>query len=182
VNGGSGSLGTFVVQFLQVLGASVAATTSTAHVERLTQLGVARVIDYSREDVLESVRAWAPDGVDSIIDAVGLETLPRNTPDCIKAGGILVCISNLITDTDYFDIASAAKRNVRVADNVRGSPTANTPLFQMEGFHQIVAGVGRGAIKVPPYKVLPLTEAAKAHEEVESGHFRHKILLHIADL
>lgn len=182
VNGGSGSLGTFAVQFLRVLGASVAATSSTAHVERLIQLGVDRVIDYSKENVLDALRAWAPDGVDSIIDAVGLETLPRNTPDCIKPGGTLVCISNLITDTDYFDIESATKRNVRVADNVRGSASANTPLFQMEGFHRIVAGVSRGDIKVPPYKILPLTEVAKAHEEVESGHFRHKIVLQIADL
>jgi hypothetical protein len=54
-----------------------------------------------------------------------------------------------------------------------------TPLFQVEGFRRIAASVFNGEIRVPPYKVVPMTDAPSAHDEVESGHFRQKILLEI---
>jgi len=179
VNGGSGSVGTFAVQFLKQLGAKVAATCSSASVSRLEALGVDHVIDYSRTAVLSAAREWAGGGYDSIIDAVGQASLPRNTPDIIKSGGTLVCIQNLLTDVEAFDLAAAAGRNVRVVDNVMSVHNVGTPLFQVEGFRRIAAYVFSREIKVPPYKIVQMEDAASAHDEVEAGHFRQKILLEI---
>jgi len=179
VNGGSGSVGTFAVQFLKHLGAKVAATCSAANVGRLRALGVDHVIDYAQNDVISAARDWASQGYDSIIDAVGQKSLPADTPDIVKPGGTLVCIQNLLTDVEAFDLAAAARRNVRVVDNVMSVHNVGTPFFQVEGFRQIASAVFRGDIKVPPYKIVPLSEAATAHDEVEAGHFRQKILLEI---
>lgn len=179
VNGGSGSVGTFAVQFLKQLGAKVAATCSTASVSRLRALGVDHVIDYSKDDVLTAARDWAGEGFDSVIDAVGQGSLPARTPQIVKSGGTLVCIQNLLTDVDSFDLALAAERRVRVVDNVMSVHNVGTPLFQVEGFRRIADGVFRGDIKVPPFKIVPMADAAAAHDEVEAGHFRQKILLEI---
>ncbi|CAB1370471.1 quinone oxidoreductase family protein [Denitratisoma oestradiolicum] len=178
-NGGAGSVGTFGVQFLKLLGAKVAATCSTGNLMRLRGYGIDKLIDYTREDVLDSLRAWVPEGVDCVIDAVGLGSLPANTPEMVKPGGIIACIQTLIKDVDGYDAELAARRNVKIVDNISQTVHVGTPLFQVEGFRQVVAGVASGKIKVPPYKVLPLEEVAQAHDEVEQGHFKGKILLKI---
>lgn len=180
-NGGAGSVGTFGVQFLKLLGAEVAATCSTANLARLRGYGVDKPIDYTQEDVIQSLRAWAPDGVDCIIDAVGMGSLPAMTPEAVKPGGIIACIQTLIKDIDGYDANLAAQRNVRLVDNVTQTVHVGTPMFQVEGFRQVVAGVASGKIKVPPYKVLPLQAVAQAHDEVEQGHFKGKILLRIGE-
>lgn len=178
-NGGAGSVGTFGVQFLKLLGAKVAATCSTGNLARLQGYGIDKLIDYTREDVLDSLRAWAPEGVDCVIDAVGMGSLPANTPEMVKPGGIIACIQTLIKDVDGYDAELAVRRNVRIVDNITQTVHVGTPLFQVEGFRQVVAGVASGRIKAPPYKVLPLEAVAQAHDEVEQGHFKGKILLKI---
>lgn len=180
-NGGGGSVGTFGVQLLKWLGARVAATCSTKHLERLRGYGIDKLIDYTREDVFESLRAWAPDGIDSIIDAVGMGSLPARMPEVVKPGGTIACIQTLIKDVDGYDAELAAKRNVRLIDNISQTIHVGTPMFQVEGFRRVVAGVASGKIRVPPYKVLPIEQAAQAHDEVEQGHFKGKILLKIGE-
>lgn len=181
LNGGGGSVGTFGVQFLKLLGAKVAATCSTGNLVRLQGYGIDKLIDYTQEDVIESLRAWAPDGIDCIIDAVGMGSLPARTPEIVKPGGIIACIQTLIKDVDGYDAELAARRNVRIVDNISQTVHVGTPMFQVEGFRQIVAGVASGKIKVPPYKVLPIEEVAHAHDEVEQGPFKGKILLRIGE-
>ena len=77
IHGGSGGLGSFAVQFARWAGARVAATCSTPNVEYLRSLGVDRVIDYRREDISAAVAEWAPQGLDYLMDAVGVSSLPN---------------------------------------------------------------------------------------------------------
>jgi NADPH:quinone reductase len=180
VNGGAGSVGTFAVQFLRSLGATVAATCSTRNVEHVRSLGADLVIDYTREDILGAVRAWAPQGLDSVIDAVGQHSLPFKTPEVIKPGGVLVCIQNLLTGPEAFDLHSAEARGVTVIDNVRAAMTPDPTWFQVAAFRQLIAAVAAKAVKPPPYKIIPLEQAAEGQKEVADGHVRGKILLEIA--
>jgi NADPH2:quinone reductase len=60
--------------------------------------------------------------------------------------------------------------------------TEDPTWFQVEAFRKLVAAVEAGAIKVPPYEVMPLEQAGAAQIRVAEGHVRGKILLHIADL
>jgi NADPH2:quinone reductase len=73
VNGAAGSVGSFAIQFLRHLGARVAGTCSTRNVEHVRSLGAERVIDYTRDNIPSALRAWAPDGLDVVIDAFDLE-------------------------------------------------------------------------------------------------------------
>ncbi|MEO6923400.1 MAG: NADP-dependent oxidoreductase [Bryocella sp.] len=73
VHGGSGSVGTFVIQLAKMHGAEVIATCSTKNVEFLRSLNVDQIIDYETvrfEDVVANL--------DLVFDAVGGDTLERS--------------------------------------------------------------------------------------------------------
>jgi len=64
VNGGSGGVGTAVVQIAKALGARVIASAGTPEKrDRVRSLGADVVLDYRRADLVEAVRAAAADGV-----------------------------------------------------------------------------------------------------------------------
>jgi NADPH2:quinone reductase len=182
VNGGSGSVGIFAIQFLRHLGARVAATCSTRNLEFVQELGAERVIDYTREAIPAALVAWAPDGVDVVIDAVGQHSLPADIAANIRPGGVLVCITNLLTGIDAFDLELARSRDVRVLDNVRAAMSPDPSDFQVSALRQLLQAVDTGEVKPPPYEVLDLADAAAAQDRVQDGHVRGKLLLKIAEL
>ena len=182
VNGGAGSVGSFAIQLLRLLGARVAATCSTRNVDYVAGLGAEKVIDYTAEPVPDAVRAWAPNGLDVVYDLIGQHSLPTNMPALIRPRGTLVCINTLITGVEAFDHDSATARDVRVIDDIGNSMTVDPAMIQVAPFRTLLAAVNEGRIRVPPYEVMPLAAAADAQERVAGGHVRGKILLKVAEL
>lgn len=182
VNGGAGSVGSFAIQLLKLLGARVAATCSTRNVEYVEGLGADKVIDYTAVSVPDAIRSWAPDGLDVVYDLIGQHSLPENMPNLIRAGGTLVCVLTLITGVEAFDQQAAAARGVRVIDDIGNSMTIDPAMIQVEPFRTLLAALNDGKIGVPPYEVMPLSAVAEAQELVATGHVRGKVLLKIADL
>lgn len=179
LNGGAGGVGSFGVQFLRYLGADVAATCSTRNIDYVSGLGASRVIDYTREDIGQALREWAPGGLDHVIDAVGPTTLPRGLPALVRRGGSLIVILNLQCGPDYFDLDLAEMRGVRVADNVSGAGITDHVWGQVFAFRQCLAAIAEGAVKVPPVQIFPMEQAAQAERLLEGGHVRGKVVLEI---
>lgn len=176
IHGGAGGLGSYAVQFARWAGARVAATCSTPNVEYLRSLGVERVIDYRRENIAEAVLAWAPEGLDYLMDAVGVSTLP-NGLDLVHAGGVFVSIPTLVDDGEIPAQAAAgeAKGVQRVFSTM--DDTSCGPTLQ-----KIAELVHRGEIALPPLREFPLRGAAGAHRVIETGHNRGKIVLKVAEV
>ena len=176
IHGGAGGLGSFAVQFARWAGATVAATCGTNNLDYVRELGASRVIDYRKEDIARAVKAWAPDGLDLLIDAVGASTLP-NGLDMVRTGGTFISIPTLTDDGDIeTGLAAAGARQVtRIFSTMTDVGCAP----QLE---QIGALVTEGHVKLPPIQVLPLEEAARAHTMIQTGHVRGKIVLKVADL
>ena len=176
IHGGSGGLGGFAVQFARWAGARVAATCSTPNVEYLKSLGVERVIDYRKENIAEAVAAWAPGGLDYLMDAVGASTIP-NGLDMVRTGGTFVSIPTLTDDGDIpaAAVAGAAKGVNRVFSTMV-DVGCNVQLAQ------IAKLLVEGHITLPPLHEYALRDVARAHEAVQSGHTRGKIVLKVADL
>ncbi|WP_205013767.1 NADP-dependent oxidoreductase [Nocardioides albidus] len=176
VHGGSGGLGGFAVQFARAAGARVAATCSTANVDYLKDLGVDRVIDYVTEDVTAAVKEWAPDGLDLLLNTAGASSLTHGL-DLVRSGGAFVSIPTLVDDGDIpADIAAAAERGVErifsMMTDVDTAPALTT----------IARMVVDGGVQLPEIREFDLRDAPAAHEAIQTGHTRGKIVLKVADL
>lgn len=176
IHGGSGGLGSFAVQFARWAGAHVAATCGTSNLDYVRELGAERAIDYRQENIAAAVAAWAPEGLDLLIDAVGSSTLPDGL-DLVRTGGTFVSIPTLTDDGDIAaSLAAAAPRQIKRVFSTM-SDVGCAPLLT-----RIADLVMSGQVRLPPLQVLPLEQAAQAHQMIQRGHTRGKMVLKVADI
>lgn len=171
VNGGAGGTGGYAVRLAVAAGARVAATCGPDNLDYLAALGAGRPIDYRGEDVAAAVHAWAPDGVDLIVDTVGQGSLVQ-AAHWAKPGGIVAPIVTLIDDEAPHE----------PVDGVRIVPTMSTFPNQPRQLAALVRMLGRGALDAIAVTTLPLEQAAEAHRRIEAGHVRGKIVLEVGGL
>ena len=160
IHAASGGVGSFAVQLAKWKGAYVFGTASGNNLSFLKELGVDEPIDYKKtrfEDVVHDV--------DVVFDTIGGDTQQRSF-GVLKKGGILVSTVSPPSQEE------AAKHGVR-ATHIFIQPDAAE-------LTQIARLVDAGKVKPFVEKVLPLSEARKAHELSQSGHTRGKIVLTMA--
>jgi len=175
INGGAGGMGSFAIQFAKRAGARVAVTCGPKNLDYVRGMGADLAIDYRSQNVLDAVLAWAPGGVDLIMDTVGQGTLPDGIA-MTKPGGLIAPIGTLIQGEPQFDASEAAARNVRIVPTMSNHTRAGDQLREIVGLYN------RGAFAPPAIEILPLNQAGEAQRRVKDGHVRGKILLHVADL
>ena len=161
VHGGSGGVGSFVVQIAKARGARVIATASTANQDLLKQLGADVAIDYTKTRFEEIAK-----DTDAVLDPVGKETLARSY-DVVKKGGIVM---SLVARPDPVELE---KRGIRGAA-ISVHPDA-------EDLAEIARLIDAGTIKPIVTEVLPLSQAIAAQLQAATHHTRGKIVLQIAD-
>ncbi|HCT79368.1 MAG TPA: alcohol dehydrogenase, partial [Micromonosporaceae bacterium] len=86
INGASGGVGTFAVQLAKVFGTKVTAVCSTRNVDTARSLGADRVIDYTREDFVQSGQVY-----DLILDVAGNRSI-ADRKRALAPNGILVLV------------------------------------------------------------------------------------------
>lgn len=175
INGGAGGCGSYAILFAKHTGARIAATCGPANLEYVRELGAERVINYRSEYVLDSVRTWAPDGVDFVLDTVGQGTL-KDGLKMVKRGGTLGFIATLIKDEPLFDPAEAKDLGVNLAYVMSSHERSGRQLGEIVNLYN------QGKLKAPALEVLKLEQAGEAQSRVKNGHVRGKILLKVADL
>lgn len=72
VNGATGAIGSAMIQLLTYYGAHVTATCNTKNITLIKSLGVARIIDYTKEDFTKDSEKY-----DFVFDAVGKSTFGK---------------------------------------------------------------------------------------------------------
>ncbi|MFT4122575.1 MAG: NADP-dependent oxidoreductase [Microbacteriaceae bacterium] len=167
VHAGAGGVGHFAVQFAHFFGARVTATGSTRNVGWLRELGADEVIDHTLERFEEVVS-----NVDVVIDLVGNVIADTGTRSLgvLRPGGLIVNAPSGSWPTLVADAAAAGVR----ATSFKFTPDGST-----------LAIVSRllqsGDVRVYVDRVFDLDQAAAAHEAVEGGHTRGKIVLKVCD-
>ena len=159
IHAASGGVGHYAVQFAKWKGARVIGTASAKNALFLQELGADEVIDYRRTPFEEEVQE-----VDVVFDLIGGETQERSW-QVLKKGGILVAtlgISSPETAKEY---------------GARGEGLLVQP--DPDRLQQIASLIDAGKVKPVVTEVLPLAQAARAHELSQTGHVRGKIVLQV---
>ena len=161
IHGGSGGVGHLAIQIAKAHGAKVIATASTANQDFLKQIGADQAIDYSTTKFEDVVK-----GVDVVLDCTRSDALSRSY-GVVKKGGFIVTI------TSRPDPAQLEKRGLR-GDSLMASPDPRV----LEELTKLIE-----AKKITPVvsQVFPLTEASKAHQQIETRHTRGKVVLKVAE-
>jgi NADPH:quinone reductase-like Zn-dependent oxidoreductase len=161
IHAAAGGVGHFAVQFAKWKGARVIGTASAENASFLGDLGVAEVIDYKATRFEEAVRE-----VDVVFDLIGGDT-QRRSWQVLKKGGILVATLGISSPE------VARKQQVR-GEGVMVQPDS----VQLA---EIAALIDTDKVNPVVTEILPLAEAARAHELSETGHTRGKIVLQVCD-
>lgn len=164
IHGGSGGVGAFAVQIAKARGAKVLATASARNQQFLRELGADVVIDYATQKFEDMAKEAG--GVDVVLDTVGGDTQKRSFA-ALKRGGTLVSI---VGAPDQ----NLAKEKGVTAKGILVKPDA----AQLAHIGELIDA---GKIKVTVSATVPLADVAKAHEMIETGHTRGKIVLKVAD-
>ena len=165
VNGGTGGVGSSVVQMAKIMGARVITTAgSDAKVTKARELGADLAINYKTSNVVEEIRKFAPDGVN-----VWWETLRE--PDFDKSISLLAVHGRIIV---------MAGRDARPPFPVGPFYSRNCSLFGFvilnsasEELRAAAADINQwmsaGKLKPQIDRVMPLSQAAEAHRLQEES-------------
>jgi len=161
IHAAAGGVGHFAVQFAKWQKARVIATASTKNESFLRELGADEVIDYTTTKFEE-----VPHDVDVVLDTLGGDTRQRSWP-VLKKGGILVATLGISSE------------EIPQQHDVRGEGMMVHP--DADQLSQISDLIDSGNVRPAVTTVLPLAEAARAHELSQTGHVRGKIVLQVGD-
>jgi len=179
VNGGTGGVGSCVVQMAKATGAQVIATAgSDDKVALCRKLGADLAVNYKTQDVVAGIKSFAPNGVN-----VWWETLRE--PDFERAIPLLAMRGRMVV---------MAGREAKPAFPVGAFYTKDCSLFGFAMFNSSAAEqqaaaadinrwMSEGKLKAQIDRVLPLSETAAAHRLQEestiqkSGGLTGKIVL-----
>jgi NADPH2:quinone reductase len=168
IHGGAGGVGSFAVQIAKASGARVLATAGTDNQDTLEDLGVDMAIDYTSEDVFEvALDDTGGAGVDATFDTVGGDLIAKSV-QATRPFGRLASIISL-----QGDLTPAYQRN----QTIYGVLTTR----ERRRLDEMTRLIERGQMRPLVDEVLDLNEVGKAHERLESGHGRGKVVLRIAE-
>jgi NADPH2:quinone reductase len=181
IHAAAGGMGLLLVQWAKHLGARVIGTVSSEQKEQLARkAGADEIILYTQKDFVEETnRLTDGKGADYIIDGVGKTTFAKNL-DAIKTRGHVVIFGSASGPADPIAPNSLQAKSVTIS----GGALWNYVLTREEMLRRandVLKGIKEGWLKLTIEKVMPLAEAAKAHELLEGRHTTGKIVLKCRD-
>lgn len=156
VIGGSGAVGSNVVQLALRAGATVTATCSAANADLVTRLGATRVLDRHAVDL-----AAMTDRFDAVFDTVGV--LDRHSG------------RRLLTEHGVLALVVAGLADTVLA---RGPVLAGTSRERPEDMRDLLALVAAGELEVIIDQRFALADIVEAHRRVDSGHKVGNLIVH----
>jgi NADPH:quinone reductase-like Zn-dependent oxidoreductase len=161
VHAAAGGVGHLATQIAKARGAYVYGTARAEKHDFLREHGVDEPIDYTTERWEE-----VASGVDVVLDLIGTTEYGMRSLDALAEGGLLIQVPS---GADASVAETARERGLR-ATGILVEPDGHA-------LELIAALVDEGALRAEVQDAMPLADAARAHEAIESGRTRGKLVL-----
>lgn len=179
VHGGTSGIGTTAIQLAKAFGATVMATAgSDDKVKACRDLGADVAINYRTEDFVAAVKqASGGKGADVILDMVGGDYIERNYEAAAVEGRIVQIAFLRGAKTTVNFTRLMLKRLTHTGSTLRARDVAFKARIAANLEEKVWPLLAAGTVKPVVDTVLPLAEAAKAHELLEADHIGKIILV-----
>ncbi len=165
VNGGTGGVGSMVVQMAKILGAKVLATAGSGEkVAALSQLGADAAVNYKTDDIAAAVKQFAPSGVNLYWETVREPDFDRIVSYLAERGRIILMAGREARPP--FPVGPFYVKGCSLCGFVMFKATAGEQRACADDINRWLAA---GKLKANISRVLPLSEAAQAHSLQEQN-------------
>lgn len=165
VNGGSGGVGSMVVQMAKAAGARVIATAGSAEkCAALMELGADRAVNYKTEDIAAAVRDFAPDGINVYWETVREPDFDKIVSYLGNRGRIILMAGR--DSRPQFPVGPFYVKGCQLRGFVMFKAS---PDEQRQCADDINRWLVEAKLRPNISEVLPLSHAAKAHKLQEQN-------------
>lgn len=167
IQGASGGVGTFAVQFAKLFGAEVTAVCSTRNLDMARAIGADHVIDYTKEDFTQN-----PQRYDVIFAVNGYHPLSAYKR-ALSPQGIYICAGG--TMTQFFQAMLLGPLRSKKGGKKMGS----MGVAKINQKDLVYLGELLAAGKITPVidRRYPLSEIAEAFRHIEDTHAQGKVVI-----
>lgn len=182
MNAGASGLASVIIPMAKAFGIRVITTVLSDEIaESIKHLNADIIVNTSKENIAQVLKQQLDEGhpVDVAIDCLGGEIMGK----CIhylRHGARWIMIAALAGTKTEIDLKNIYVRNVRIIGSTLRSRTPETKArILAELVERVWPKVASGEVKPTIYKVLPITEAAAAHDILYRGENVGKVVLEI---
>jgi NADPH:quinone reductase-like Zn-dependent oxidoreductase len=174
INGASGGVGTFAVQFAKSLGTHVTAVCSTRNVELVRSLGADHVIDYTHEDFTRDGRRY-----DVVFDLVGNRSLTDLRRALTPTGTLILSGGGVSNGGSVVGPIALVAKGQLLSRFVRHRVITLSATPSKENLATLRELAESGTLTPIIDRTHPLSETAEAIRYVEQEHARAKVVLNV---
>ena len=165
VSGGSGGVGSMVIQIAKAAGARVATTAGSAEkMELCRSLGADLVLNYKTDDLVAGLRSFSEEGIDVWFETLREPDLERNIP-LLKRWGRMILMAGR-TAKPTLPLGSFYTRNCSILGFAMFNFSADAQRVCAEDMNRWSA---EGRLKPIIGKVFPLEKTAEAQQYLEQN-------------
>lgn len=179
IHGGGGGIGTLAIQMAHVTGARVIVTDGERdRSDALRELGADEVICFHDTDFVEACAAFTQGrGVDVVLDIVGGDYVRRNL-QALAFGGRHVSLSFLLGSAVTIELLTLMQKQLSLhSSTMRPQTDAEKARMAVQLRRHVLPLVAAGRIRPKMAQRLPLADAVRAHQLLESGKVFGKLVL-----
>ena len=180
IHGGASGIGTSAIQMIKAYGCEVIVTAGSDNkCKACLELGADLAINYRNDDFVSIIRDRPAKGVDVILDMVGGDYIAKNLK-CLRPDGRLVFIAFLEGSKAEIDFMTVMlKRLTITGSTLRTRPDSVKAEIASAVRSEVWPWIEQGCYRPRIDRILPLSEASKAHRIMENSDHIGKILLEL---
>ncbi|WP_432797362.1 zinc-binding dehydrogenase [Poriferisphaera sp. WC338] len=181
VQAGAGGVGGFAIQLAKLGGMHVLTTCSGRNVEYVKQLGADVVIDYTKGDVLQEVKAvTGGEGVDVVLDLLGGDA-GAAAMEMVRFGGHVAYVVGVPDLSGVYGFVKGYSAHAITLGGayLSGDWRAQCDLAEMG--EELLEMVDEGVIDPLVEEVIGFGEAVEGLRRLSGGHVRGKIVVQVGE-